>query len=366
MRFFAPSDSESQPLNRMRVITTAVIAATVATLAVVPLLVSPPPWWQVLALAPSFVVAIALTTQWSATPQRVLLLTAVVVGELTWLGAVLLGMHETAVLGIAAAGGIAVAVRRESRYATAFGIVLLVELTALASLITHPEMTRNYLFTGLWYSVLFAAMFWLNDVTWRLFTELDTMRRSEAELAVMKERMRFAADLHDIQGHTLHVIKLKAAVAARLQHSHPERVANELADIERLTAETIDKAQQLAHSTRSLSFAAELANASALISAAGMNVQVIGEGAKPLDDETFALVLREGTTNILRHPRATSVVVTVTAQSLEISNDGAAATSDSLRGLAHLRNRVIASGGALAIERVGDTFSLRLSFGADS
>lgn len=85
----------------------------------------------------------------------------------------------------------------------------------LLSLLTDPGSVRSYTVNAALTSLGVTAVFWMNDLSWRLFTELDAMRRSEAELAVMKERFRFAADLHDIQGHTLHVIKLKAAVAAQ-------------------------------------------------------------------------------------------------------------------------------------------------------
>ena len=172
--------------------------------------------------------------------------------------------------------------------------------------------------------------------------------------------MRFAADLHDIQGHTLHVIKLKAAVAAKLQHTDPVRVAAELADIERLTAETIDQAQHLVNSTRQLSFPAELANATALLGAAGIEVSVEGEARPGAHEEVFALVLREATTNILRHPSARTVRIVVTAHGLVISNDGAAGPARAERGLAALRERVARAGGTLEVANEGDDFTLRL------
>ncbi len=354
--------SEVRPLRRMRLLTTAVMVVTVAAVGVFPLIASTPPLWELFAVAPSLLAATAISTQWHAPPRRAFLIGALVIGEATWIVAVLVGMQPAAAIGVAVAGGIAVATRRDSRYATAFTVILVVEATALLSLLTRPDTTGSYLIVGLWYSVIFAGVFWLNDITWRLFTDLDTMRRTEAELAVMKERVRFAADLHDIQGHTLHVIKLKAAVAAKLQHTDPERVAAELADIERLTGETIDQAQLLVNSTRELSFSSELANASALISATGIEVDVLGSESSPVNDEVFALVLREGTTNILRHPSPTTVHIEVTADAMAITNDGAGSEARPLRGLAALRERVAAAGGSLAVEQRDDEFTLNLAF----
>ncbi|WP_084130016.1 sensor histidine kinase [Demequina sp. NBRC 110055] len=356
------STTEVRPLRRMRAITTAVMVATVVAVGAVPLVVSTPPIWEILAVTPSLIAAAGISSQWHAPPRRAYLMGALAIGEATWIVAVLVGMDPATVIGVAVAGGIAVATRRDSRYATAFTVLLVVEATALLSLITQPDATGSYLIVGLWYTVIFAAVFWLNDITWRLFTDLDSMRHTEAELAVMKERVRFAADLHDIQGHTLHVIKLKAAVAAKLQHTDPERVAMELADIERLTGETIEQAQLLVNSTRQLSFSAELANASALISATGIEVDVDGADSSPVNDEVFALVLREGTTNILRHPSPTAVHIEVTADAMAITNDGADSETRPLRGLAALRERVAAAGGSLTVAQREDEFTLSLAF----
>ncbi|GMA37242.1 hypothetical protein [Demequina litorisediminis] len=113
------------------------------------------------------------------------------------------------------------------------------------------------------------------------------------------------------------------------------------------------------NSTRRLSLTSELANATALLTAAGMRVDV--GNTHPDDaaeDEALALVLREATTNILRHPRATEVSIVLTPSSLTISNDGAAHEARPLRGLAALRERVTHAGGDLDIRHEGETFAL--------
>lgn len=58
------------------------------------------------------------------------------------------------------------------------------------------------------------------------------MRRL-ARLGVAEERLRFARDLHDLMGHSLSVIVLKAELAGRLRATSPERVAQEIHDVER-------------------------------------------------------------------------------------------------------------------------------------
>jgi two-component system sensor histidine kinase DesK len=62
--------------------------------------------------------------------------------------------------------------------------------------------------------MIFAAMcpllFMLSIWWWDIMVQLDVARRDAAQLAVARERLRFASDLHDIQGHHLQVIALKA------------------------------------------------------------------------------------------------------------------------------------------------------------
>lgn len=53
--------------------------------------------------------------------------------------------------------------------------------------------------------LLISSLWW-----WQVVVELDRHRLMAGELAVAQARLRFAADLHDIQGHHLQVIALKS------------------------------------------------------------------------------------------------------------------------------------------------------------
>ena len=56
---------------------------------------------------------------------------------------------------------------------------------------------------------------------WDVAGRLHRAQGLAAELAVKDERLRFAADLHDIQGHHLQVIAVKSELAARLAEVDP-------------------------------------------------------------------------------------------------------------------------------------------------
>jgi two-component system, NarL family, sensor histidine kinase DesK len=205
-------------------------------------------------------------------------------------------------------------------------------------------------------AVLTGLMF-PNKRFYDVVAELEEARERDAELAVVRERMRFAGDLHDIQGHTLHVVKLKIALARKLLHSDTARVEQELREIYALVGDTIEQTRELAYGRRKLNIAAELENAKNLLEAAGIHVRVDCRAESPRAEELLAQVLRETTTNILRHSRATLVRIALSEDGLTVVNDGVDDEGvPELRGLADLARRVADDGGELTVERADGRF----------
>ena len=88
---------------------------------------------------------------------------------------------------------------------------------------------------GLTFAVCTAA-FAMWGVNQLMLRNLDLVRARDenARLAVVAERNRFARDLHDILGHSLTVITVKAELAQRLLDVDPERArASSWRDLER-------------------------------------------------------------------------------------------------------------------------------------
>ena len=191
-----------------------------------------------------------------------------------------------------------------------------------------------------------------------LYLEIDQARRDTAELAVMRERYRFAADLHDIQGQTLHVSRLKLQLADKLLDQDPDLARSHVREAEQLITETIAETRRLAYGERKVTLAGELANSQSLVLAAGIELEVRGVApiGHPLD-ELFALVVRETTTNLLRHAHADHVVVDLGPDSVRIVNDGVTEQTQALSGLARLGGRFAAVGGTLETRRDGTTFT---------
>jgi two-component system sensor histidine kinase DesK len=200
------------------------------------------------------------------------------------------------------------------------------------------------------------GVFWLNRFAWNRYRDLDAARSTGEQLAIAQERYRFAADLHDIQGHTLHVLRLKTQLADRLLDSDPAAAHAHLAEAQELISETLANTRSLAFGDRQVAVASELANATELFRAAGISCETQGQLGATEHEELFALLIREATTNILRHAQSTRVTVVLSTGRVAISNDGSPTSARTLSGLARLASRFEAAGGSLTTSNRLGTF----------
>jgi two-component system, NarL family, sensor histidine kinase DesK len=165
---------------------------------------------------------------------------------------------------------------------------------------------------------------------------MQTLRRTRAELAraaVAEERLRIARDLHDLLGHSLSLITLKAELAGRVIASDPERAAREVSELESVARQSLSDVRGAVAGFRQPDLAGELAAARELLDAAGIASDISSAGADDLVqkvDSTLAWAVREGATNVVRHSRATRVTIRVSADqaavTAEIRDNGPAAS----------------------------------------
>lgn len=209
-------------------------------------------------------------------------------------------------------------------------------------------------------TLFIGEVIFVSERGWMLVRGLERAKAAEFALAVAEERARFAADLHDIQGQSLQVIKLKAALAQRVVRADPDRAGEELQQIRGLVDDTVAKTRELAYARYEIDLAAELENARALCEAAGMQVEVRGgTDLGPRPHPLLAHVLREATTNLLRHANPKRVTITALPGHVEVTNDGALAEGPvALRGLDRLRQRIREAGGELEVRQDGDIFTV--------
>ncbi|MFE1319651.1 histidine kinase [Kitasatospora phosalacinea] len=160
----------------------------------------------------------------------------------------------------------------------------------------------------------------------RLVRELQRAAVGLARAGVVAERLRAARDLHDLLGHGLAAILLKAELARRLVDADPPRCRAELADIGRLAERGRAELGALAGDGPRLAFGSELASAAAVLEAAAIAVELEEEPVPAATGAVLGVVLREAVTNVLRHSRARHVRIAVSTADgtarLEVENDG--------------------------------------------
>jgi len=166
--------------------------------------------------------------------------------------------------------------------------------------------------------------------------ELAASRDAARRLAVVAERERIARDLHDLLGHTLTLVAVKADLAGRLIDADPARARAEIEDIHRTAREALADVRAAVTGMRSTRLASELATARGALDSAGIALTLHGppQPLPPQVETTLAFVLREGVTNVVRHALAQHCrvdfghhagAVTLTIQDSRLAADAALA-----------------------------------------
>ena len=190
--------------------------------------------------------------------------------------------------------------------------------------------------------------------------QLAQAREQLVDLAVTQERERMGRDVHDILGHSLTVITVKTELAGRMLETLPpgpaaDRARSEVADVERLAREALADVRATVSGTRQVSLTGELAAARAALAAAGIRADLpSGVDVVPARHrELFAWALREGVTNVVRHSGASWCGVQLSADCVEVRDDGRGPVDcqGGGNGLAGLQARAATSNARLEIER---------------
>lgn len=189
----------------------------------------------------------------------------------------------------------------------------------------------------------------------RQTAELRAAQTGLADAAVAAERSRVARDMHDILGHSLTVIAVKAELAGRMLESPggADRAAREVADVQDLARGALADVRATVAGYRGVNVLAELAAARTALESAGIAAELpsTSEEVPARHRELFGWVLREGITNVVRHSEAGHCRVRLSASRVLVEDDGVGPGSrrGSGSGLAGIRERVEAAGGRVTI-----------------
>ncbi|WP_433238037.1 sensor histidine kinase [Streptosporangium sp. CA-135522] len=236
-------------------------------------------------------------------------------------------------------------------------------------LVLLPALSRAELATGV------NAVYWATGTVDSALTiyafnrmpvltrRLQQARAELARLAVVRERLRVARDVHDLLGFHLSAIALKGELA---EHLPADQRAAQLADVAGIAGRALADFRSITGEPAELALATEIEAARSLLEAAGVKVRTrVSVPVPPSADHLLATVLREAITNVVRHADAHVCEIELTAEGetvrLRVSNDGARQTREGGSGLANLASRAREAGGALQARAEGGWFSLSVT-----
>ncbi|WP_394003608.1 sensor histidine kinase [Luteimonas sp. WGS1318] len=193
-----------------------------------------------------------------------------------------------------------------------------------------------------------------------LWLSHDEVRR----LAAVGERERIGRDLHDLLGHTLSMVALKADLAGRLVERDPAGAQREIGEVGGIARDALTQVRQAVSGIRAAGLAAELASARLLLETDGvafgysLDDTVAGAGLSPAVETALAMTLRESVTNLQRHAHAHSAQAQFSREGdtvrLQVSDDGRGGAIVPGNGLSGMRERIEALGGQLRVDSGAD------------
>ena len=181
-------------------------------------------------------------------------------------------------------------------------------------------------------TVLFVVLIGASTLFTRQLAEtnaaLTASQDEVAHYAAIAERERISRDLHDLLGHTLTVVAVKADLAERLLPEGCDKARAEVQDIRQLVRDALRETRAAVAGVRTASLNSELDRARRALATVDISIDVVheAEDIRPDVDEAFAMVVREAVTNVVRHSDATTctirVVSTPTSWRLSVKDDG--------------------------------------------
>ncbi|MFT3874989.1 MAG: histidine kinase [Propioniciclava sp.] len=324
-----------------------------------------PPWQLALLAASCLAVAViflgtCLVMHWSEAARW------------CWLLALMLAIIATGVAG----GEIARPLYFAPYIATAASVLLAWSQARIVIIVVSVAIAGLAVFEGDLLGVVMALVALTVGLTIGLSLESDRAKRAlrlaeerTAVLAVAAERERIGRDLHDILGHSLTSIAVKADLAARLIGRNDEAARAEVSALADITRRALADVRATAAGMRTVRLTSEIAAARSVLEAAGLEART-PSAVPALDDdrsELFGYAVREAVTNVVRHAGAHLCVIVCDEARVSIADDGVGFRSDAAgSGLTGLRERVEAAGGRLSVESSGSGSVLTVEMEAPS
>ncbi len=224
---------------------------------------------------------------------------------------------------------------------------------------SHPTFWGPALLFG----VMVGTISIYDSTQLRRDAELRLSQEEVRQMARVAERERISRDMHDLLGHTLSVITLKAELAARVIDRDPARAKTEIREVEQVSRAALADVREAISGIHTRGLAGELEHARVALKAAGVRLEVDGAvpAVPPAAEAVLAMVVREAVTNVVRHAQASYCRVVFRREAeeafVEVQDDGRGSKALTGGGIDGMRARLAAAGGRL---EVGDEFGVRL------
>lgn len=177
------------------------------------------------------------------------------------------------------------------------------------------------------------------------------------QLGAIAERERIARDLHDLLGHSLSSIALKAELASKLTLADQgDKAATESAEVASIARELLSEVRQAVAGLKQVGLYAQLESLEKRLQDAEfiVHTQIDKLPLSPEVESGLCFIAKEAVTNILRHSKGRQVTIKLCCESgyieFMIQDDGQTARVTHGNGLSGIKERVFALGGEFILD----------------
>ena len=176
----------------------------------------------------------------------------------------------------------------------------------------------------------------------------------EKELDILTERERIARDVHDVLGHSLTIVNLKAELAAKLVETNAPAAQEQMRQVAQLSRQALAEVHSTVTRLRVPDLEGEVLASSRALETAGIQADLpdatTAANIAGMNSSLFSWALRETVTNIVRHSHATYATVRLNSTGLEVIDNGIGIGDAPCKsGLTGLRTRIEDAGGTLTL-----------------
>ena len=176
----------------------------------------------------------------------------------------------------------------------------------------------------------------------------------EKELDILAERERIARDVHDVLGHSLTIVNLKAELAAKLVEANASAAQEQMRQVAQLSRQALAEVHSTVTRLRVPDLEGEVLASSRALETAGIQADLpdatTAANIAGMNSALFSWALRETVTNIVRHSRATYATVRLNPTGLEVIDNGIGIGDAPCKsGLTGLSTRIEDAGGTLTL-----------------